>query len=204
MKSNVIEKFGDVLVQNAVISSEEKELFIFGLQQGLIMILNVITSILIGYLFGMVWQSIVFMITYIPLRSYVGGYHARTQLRCYLFSIVLMSLVLWGIKLIPWTSFICVIVSILIGIIIFIFAPRADENKPLDEIETIVFRKRARVIYCAQELILLVFLFFGWDELASCLVMTFVAMVLMLFLDILKHSYLKVRDRKVEYTEEQN
>lgn len=191
MKISFVEKFGDLLVQNKVISFEEKELFIFGLQQGLIIILNVISSIIIGYIFGMIWQSIVFMVMYIPLRSYVGGYHARTQLRCYLFSLVLISLVLWGVKSIPWTSFICLIVSVIVGIIIFLFAPRADENKPLDDIETVVFKKRARIIYCAQELILLVFLFLGWTELAYCLVMTFVAMGFMLFLDILKKSLKK-------------
>jgi len=192
--SSFTERFAEFLVQNKVISLEEKELFMFGLQQGLIMILNVISSIVVGYIFGMVWQTIVFMIMYIPLRSYVGGYHARTQLRCYLFSIVLISLVLWGIKLIPWTSFICMVVSMVIGIIIFLFAPRADENKLLDEIETVVFKKRARVIYCAQEIILLIFLFLGWTELASCLVMTFVAMGFMLFLDILKKSLPKGKE----------
>lgn len=189
MKSSVTERFGEVLVQNKVISLEEKELVIYGLQQGLIMILNVLSSIIIGYIFGMVWQSVVFMITYIPLRSYVGGYHARTQVRCYLFSIVLISLVLWGIKLIPWTSFICVIVSILIGIVVFVFAPRADENKPLDELETDVFRKRARIIYLVQELILLSLLIIGWNDLATCFVMTFVAIAFMLFLDILKKLF---------------
>ncbi len=192
MKSSVTERFGELFVQNNVISLEEKELFVFGLQQGLLIILNVISSIIIGYIFGMVWQSIVFMVMYIPLRSYVGGYHARTQLRCYVFSLVLISVVLLGVKNITWTSSICVLVSIIIGIIIFIFAPRADENKPLDEIETIVFKKRARSIYCTQVFILLIFLLLGWTELASCLVMTFAAMGLMLILDILKKSYLKV------------
>lgn len=186
MKSSVIEKFSELLVQNKVISLEEKELFIFGLQQGLIMILNVLSSIIVGYIFGMVWQSIVFLVMYIPLRSYVGGYHARTQLRCYLFSMVLISLVLWGIKLIPWTSFICMVVSMIMGIIIFLTAPRADENKPLDEIETVVFRKRARCIYLVQELFLIVSLIFGWIDIAACITMTFVAMVLMIYLDILK------------------
>jgi accessory gene regulator B len=195
MKSSVTERLGELLVQNKVISLEEKELVIFGLQQGLIMILNVISSIIVGYIFGMVWQSIVFMVMYIPLRSYVGGYHARTQLRCYLFSIVLISLVLWGIKLIPWTSFICVVVSVVIGIIIFVFAPRADENKPLDEIEIVVFGKRARGIYLVQELILLIFLIIGWNDIAACIVMTFVAMGFMIFLDILNKS---LRKSKIE------
>lgn len=201
MMSGVIEKFGELLVQNKVISVEEKELFIFGLQQGLIMILNVISSIIVGYLFGMVWQSIVFLAMYIPLRSYVGGYHARTQLRCYLFSMVLISLVLWGIKLIPWTSFICMVVSMVMGVIIFLFAPRADENKPLDEIETVVFRKRARGIYLVQELLLVIFLIFGWIDIAACFTMTFVAMAFMIFLDILKEVlHINKRD---EYADEQ-
>jgi len=191
MQPSITERIAHSLIHNKVISLEEKEIFIYGLQQGLIIILNVISSIIIGYIFGMVWQTMVFLVAYIPLRSFVGGYHARTQLRCYLFSMVLISFVLWGIKLIPWTSFICMVVSVVIGIIIFLFAPRADENKPLDEIETIVFKKKARGIYLVLELILLIVLILDWKEMAACLVMTFVAMGVMLFLDILKKSFSK-------------
>ena len=35
-----------------------------------------------------VFESIAFLVFYIPLRSYAGGYHASTPWRCYFISIV--------------------------------------------------------------------------------------------------------------------
>lgn len=99
-------------IRNEIIPDGEKELYIYGLQQGLVLLINLITMIFIGYALGMTWQVIIFSVAYLPLRSYAGGYHARTQRICYIFSIVLITTVLLVIKLISWTntSSICVMV----------------------------------------------------------------------------------------------
>lgn len=109
----------DTLVHSDVVAPEDKDIHIFGLQQGLFMLLNIATTIMIGLVFGMFMQSLVFMLSYLPLRSVAGGYHAKTQLKCYLFSTVIVSATLLGIKYIPWTSFICLILLTFVGGIIF-------------------------------------------------------------------------------------
>ncbi len=188
---NIITKLGDIFERNEIVKSDEKELFTYGLQQGLIMILNIVSSIVIGILFGMVWESILFMVAYIPLRSYAGGYHARTQTRCYILSIGIMGAVLWGIKFIDWTNFNCLVLALIGGLIIFIFAPRGDENKPLDELEKVVYKSRARRILLVEELLILVFMFLGWNRVAFCIVMALMALSFMLIIDYAK-SKLKI------------
>ena len=62
--------------------------------------------IIIGLLFNMICESIIFMVSYSILRIYAGGYHASTPIRCYLFSIVMIVAVLLLMKSIPWNGFI--------------------------------------------------------------------------------------------------
>lgn len=54
---------------------------------------------MIGFTFGMVWQSVLFTAAYMTLRVYAGGYHAPTQLRCYILSFIM---VVTALLLIDW------------------------------------------------------------------------------------------------------
>lgn len=78
MRSVMTEKITDILVSNEIIIEENSNLYSYGLQQGLLMILNIATILGIGMVLNMVWESIVFLLTFIPLRSNAGGYHAKT------------------------------------------------------------------------------------------------------------------------------
>lgn len=54
---------------------------------GITVLINLISTIVIGVIAGNVFESIAFLVFYIPLRSYAGGYHASTPRRCYFISI---------------------------------------------------------------------------------------------------------------------
>ncbi|MDF2611656.1 MAG: putative processing-secretion protein [Lachnospiraceae bacterium] len=194
MRISVTKKITDSLINNGVITYQDKDLYTYGLKQGFLMILNIITAILIGILFGMVWQSLVFLLAYIPLRTYAGGYHAKTQLRCYLFSIVIMSAALLGIKLIPLTSFICLIITLISGGVIFLLAPVEDRNKPLDQTERKVFKSRTGIILFFDIATLQLMLVLGQQQLSVCILMVLVILSIMLILGKIKegrHSYEK-------------
>jgi len=134
------------LIVSGTINAEERDLYEYGLQQGLLIVLNILTIIIIGFLLKMIWQSIIFMIVYMPLRSYAGGYHARTQSRCYFFSILLTISVLLAIQLIPSTRFNILCIAMIAAIIIYVLAPVEDANKPLDKKELEIYKKRTRII----------------------------------------------------------
>lgn len=71
--SNIAEKMTQRLVSAALIKPEDSSLYQYGLQQGLFMLLNFITTVVVGLLFGMLWQSILFSLVYMPLRMNAGG-----------------------------------------------------------------------------------------------------------------------------------
>jgi len=110
------------------------------------MVINVLTFILIGYFLGMLWHSIIFMMSYIPFRTYAGGYHASTELRCYVLSCSLITIVLIGIKNIPWNGYVCLLMSLLAAIIVIWLAPVEALNKPLREPERTIYRKKSRIL----------------------------------------------------------
>lgn len=170
------------LIQSGSIQEDEKDLYAYGLQQGLFIILNIVTSIVIGIFTNMLWQCVLFMITYLPLRSFAGGYHARTHLHCYLYSIILNVSVILAINLISWHNLFSFAVALMSGIIIFILSPVEDINKPLDQTEFITYKKCTRVIL---SFILLIFLFYYMLNLNNILPVFSVSLFTLCFMLIL-------------------
>lgn len=70
-------------------SNEEKiELYGFAIYIVNSSLLHIGTLLVIGWLFGMVVESVIFYVSFIAIRKFAGGYHAMTPLRCYLFSTI--------------------------------------------------------------------------------------------------------------------
>ncbi len=160
MFSKSVEKFVDVLLINGIGKKEDKEIIVFGLMSGIKLILNILTTILLGLIFGLVIESLLFLISFSFIRTYTGGYHAKSAINCYLFSSVVVVLVLIAIKFTPAQYvFIASILILLISVPILLkFAPVEARTKPLDEIERKYFRKKG-IINLSIECILIFIMF---------------------------------------------
>ena len=178
----VCEKATDLMVQNEIISSEDREIYVYGLKQGSILLINILTTLLIGFVFNKTTETIIFLASYIPLRIYAGGYHARTQMGCYIFSIVMIISVLLAIEFIPWTNFICIIISMVSALIIFFLSPVEDTNKPLDAAEVKVYGKKAKVILGLELGVLVLMMTFGMKSVVVSMVISLIVLSFMLIL----------------------
>lgn len=189
MPVHIFDNVTDWLVVSGNVKEEEKAIYVYGLQQGLLIIANILTTLVIGFIFSMVWQSLIFMIAYLPLRSFAGGYHAKTQLRCYLFSIMLTIMVLLAIKIIPWTIYVFLWLIMVAGAIIVILAPVEDSNKPLDKKEIAEYKKRTRIILLFECFISVLFLVLGYEAISFCIAISFFALSFMIIIGKLKLHY---------------
>lgn len=84
----------------------------------------------------MVPEGIIFTAAYIPIRIYSGGYHAKTPQRCWLFSAIMLLMVLCIIKYTPNNPaffWIYTVLSLVSCVIIWILSPVEDKNKTLDK-----------------------------------------------------------------------
>lgn len=135
-----------LFAKEGIIKSEEIELYEYGFWQMVLIVWNVLTVIIIGFALKKVWETIIFLLFFIPLRSFAGGYHAKNAFRCYFLSVFFIFA---GIKIadlvVPYkmAGIIIIVFSILI---IWLLSPIDSENKVLDEQEKKVYAYRSKVI----------------------------------------------------------
>lgn len=124
---------------------DERSVIEFGVSILLAKMLNLVTEIIIGCLFSMLWETVIFLLTFSFLRSYAGGFHASSSLKCYISSSAVMAVALLIIRYADMA--IANMAFALFGTVsCLIFAPVESQNKPLDKVEKSVYRKRALII----------------------------------------------------------
>lgn len=186
----------NLFVANKIIQEKDKDLYVYGLKQGVIMILQTSILLLIGILWGMWWQSILFIFSFTPLRLSAGGIHASRQWLCFVCTTVHFIIVLLTIQYVELTDLSIVGIIILSTMIIFFLAPIEDMNKPFDDIERVIFTKRTRIILAIELSIVLTLVFIDLKEAAECISITHVTMMIMVVLGSLKNTrYIKAHGK---------
>jgi len=180
MFSYVFEKITDSMVKNGAVKSEEKEIYSYGVQQGLFILLNTGTAVIVGLLLGVLWQISIFMIALVTLKSYTGGYHTEIPKTCYILSTLITIIVSLTIKYLFLHTFIYVGLMVLSGIVIILFSPVGSENKPLDDLEKKVYGKRAVIICLIQISVAILLLCLNLKSIAVCIIWNLVAVSVMI------------------------
>lgn len=192
MFAKIAEKLADSLEENEIIKHDDRELYVYGLDQGFSIILNIITTLLIGLIFNTFFQLVVFMAAYIPLRSFAGGYHAKTPLRCYIFSIVMLVLVSLGMKNLVFSDLVNYVVLAISVFIIFVLSPVEDKNKPLDKIELKVYRKRTLLILLVELIICILFSVLSIYKPFISITYALVVIGIMLLIGMIKNKIMRI------------
>lgn len=188
------QRIGDDLVRSNVIEAEDAEIYIYGINQILVSVLNVSSALIIGLIFGTLLEIAVFMAAYIPLRSFAGGYHAKTPLRCYIFSVIMLIIVSIGLKYLHiemWGYYAVLLAAVLI---VFVLSPIEDKNKPLDDLEYKVYKKRAIIIAVIELVISVLFKLTGLDNLFIAVVYSFAVLGFMLVAGMVKNKFCNYMD----------
>ena len=73
------------------------------------------------------------------------------------------------------------------GIVILVFSPVEDKNKPLDPIEKKVYRKRTIIVFAAESFVLLIFYFAKIQFAVKSIMISTIALSLMILLGIIKN-----------------
>lgn len=149
------------MVERGIIKEEEQEIYQFGIRNGMIILLNVLTAFLIGLVTEKLLIVAVFTVSFMVLRSYTGGYHSDSRIFCYIGSNLVLFIPVYTQSLFVKTedSILCILLAIAVSIIM-IFSPMHSKNRKLDQAEQKHFGRRARVITVVQ-LIILGILWYG-------------------------------------------
>lgn len=182
------EKIAARLLRNEVIEAADYEIYEYGIEQILSNIIDVITIIIIGVVIGNVQYGITFLIAFMALREYAGGYHASTPLRCYLLTVTVITIVLLIMKYIEVCYNAGLIMLTVSGLIIILLSPVESVNKPLDRIERTVYRRKALIIWCVETLIAVICTVFHLGDIATCIIMAQVVLGISQITGLLFHG----------------
>lgn len=172
MFQSISKKFTQELQEQRLLQKADTELYEYGFQQGFQIIFNIITTIVIGILFQMVWESFLFLFTYIPLRSFAGGYHAKTSSLCYILLVCMLVMGFIMIRfLITDNLLVYIICSIINTIIIYILSPIGTLTKPLNKIEREIYQKKTRKIVLLEMILIMLFAYLSFVNIVKVLAM---------------------------------
>lgn len=121
-------------VEHNIISKNVKDVYMYGIEITISSIIGFVITCLIGLLFRMLMQTMLFYVIFILLRSMTGGYHAKTYLKCnFIFSIITLFIVTFSKAAYEMQiSFGILTLLFLPSIAIFIWiAPVENVNKPI-------------------------------------------------------------------------
>lgn len=173
-------KIGNNLVNSQIIKAEDIEIYIYGINQILVSILNIASALILGAIFGVFYEIAVFMAAYIPLRTFAGGYHAKTPLRCYVFSMIMLAIVSVSLRYFCIADEAYYVILVISIVVILILSPVEDKNKSVNEIEYKIYKKRTAIIVATEFAIYLILKFVRLDNLSEAIIYSFAALSFML------------------------
>lgn len=150
----------DIIIRNSNWSEKDKVIAKYGLVKIFAILEDLIFTILIGSLFGIMWESIIFHISFMSLRMYAGGCHSRTELRCKIHSALLTIVSIISIKWIPGGNEVSYLVILIISIIIVFISPVESKNKPLSKKEKEINQKKTMFVLVFLNMSAIIALFF--------------------------------------------
>ncbi len=124
------------------ISPEMKDVYQYGIEITISSIFNITLVLLCSLALGNVLAGITYLFVFIFLRSFTGGYHATTYLRCNITMVVTFIITFILYKIITYYAvplFVCEAISLVNLIPIVIFSPVPNKHKPLTNVQ----RKRS-------------------------------------------------------------
>lgn len=156
-----MDKVAEVLSQKIVdwlrvhdkIEPEKEELYKYSALIAIQSTINIIATLLLGFIFGAFFENICFFIAFKILRKYSGGLHSSKFSTCFLISTITNIAVLLAIKILyAYPNYYLVVAFEIISFcIVVIFAPITNANKPISRKEYRIYK----LIVCVVSAILI-------------------------------------------------
>ena len=125
------------LIKTDVIDKSEDALayYKYGIEITISSLINILLIISIGIISGQLIESVLFLICFVTLRQFTGGYHANSYLKCnFLFSVLFIILLKTFNFTVKHLSFYSCLLMVVFSIAIFISeCPIEHSNKPLTD-----------------------------------------------------------------------
>lgn len=165
MISKLSEKITNTLVVKNTISEDDRELYEYGFFMLFSNLYFIVITCIFGLIFGVFFESLIFFISFMLIRKYAGGYHAKTETRCQIVSTLSILISILVIRFVNFDgiSVILLAITAISSILIFAFAPLDTPEKPLSKKEKNYFRKISYIILVILDVLFIVAYNFSWN-----------------------------------------
>lgn len=143
------------------------------------------------------WECFVFTLIFVPLRSYAGGYHAETRLRCFIQSMLTLALALGTIKILTIYRILFIPLSLIaaaLSVVIWRLSPVDTENKRLNKEERGIFRKKARITLIIEIIAAVVTYIVGFSAISQAVVLALIVAGSLVTTEYVKNKKLKKQE----------
>ncbi|WMJ22353.1 accessory gene regulator B family protein [Paludicola sp. MB14-C6] len=152
--SNNITNF---LCKKEVINLRDKSIYQYGCEVIISAIVGFTLILVTGVILEEILLSVVFLLVFVPLRMFTGGYHADNYLKCNIVFECLFLATIFSTRI--FISYFTYPAVILFGVFSFItilcYAPIENENKPLTEEEKKKHKLTGAILCIFYEIIIL-------------------------------------------------
>lgn len=152
----LLDKIMAFITHNRKIDDDEAEIVRYGLEIAVLKTIFFAATLIVSLLMNSFWQFIIFISLFSVLRSYAGGYHAKTQIRCFIQSMLLIIAAVMIINITQKITYIIVplsVIALAAGAAIWRLAPVDTKNKRLDFDEKVPLRKKTRITLMVEIII---------------------------------------------------
>lgn len=128
-------KVVDYLIRSEAIADtdDDREYYQYGVEITMSSILGLLLVIILGVVTSCIFECVVFLITFVPIRQLTGGYHADTYFKCN-FTMCMICIILLFIHHISYdniTPLVTTVISLISVIVIYLTCPIENKNKPI-------------------------------------------------------------------------
>ncbi len=171
------------LCRKKVIDLQDKPIYQYGCEIIVSTIVGFSLILVSGFILNELFMSIVFLLVFVSLRMFTGGYHANSYLKCNcVFECLFLITVFVSKIFISYFTFsVVVLFSAFSFITILCYAPIENKNKPLSYIEKKKHKLTAAVFCLIYNLIIFIVYPVSTKVSVTAIITIFIVTVLILY-----------------------
>lgn len=182
MFHNLAEDIAYLLIKNKVADIEKRDIYVFGVEVLLLNSLNILTAFIVSIITGTKLHFLAFILVFVPLRIFTGGYHAKTSEACYLITTVTYVLSVLCVKRFPdiYSSIPGLIALSVLIVPMILLAPIEHRNNPLSPHERKINRLISIVLIVFDSLVFIAMFLLSTSAATSVMIFMAINSVIML------------------------
>ena len=138
----------DFFLKYKAINNEDADIYQYGNEIIISSVIDLLIVFILGLIYKELLNAVLFFISFLLLRTFGGGYHANTYLKCKIIYIIDISVVLFLSKyaVFIYNLHTMILISMFSTTVIFFLAPIENPYKPLSESETVKNARKSKVL----------------------------------------------------------